>query len=61
MQRIPKQPIQSVRRPTQAYHTHREEKNKGIIVDQDGFQQVGNKKWTQKNIFMEEELKKNAF
>lgn len=27
------------------------EKNIGIIVDQDGFQQVGNKKSTQKNIF----------
>lgn len=38
-----------------------EEKNKGIIIDQDGFQQVGNKKSTQKNISKKEEVNKNAF
>ena len=43
--------VKSGRRPTYAQHTYQQEKGKNIIMDEEGFQQVKNRKSTRKNIF----------
>lgn len=57
----PREPFKGVRRPTHAYHAHGQEKNKNIVVDQEGFRQVKSKKTTRKYIFEDDKWRRDTF
>ena len=48
---VQKRPLKGRERPAYNHTTHQQEKGKNIAVDQDGFQQVKNKKNIRRNIF----------
>ena len=60
---IQKNTLRGGRRPMHAFPQHQQEKGKNIVTDEDGFQQVRNRKNTRRNIFdiVDDDMKSNAF
>jgi hypothetical protein len=60
---IQKKSLRGGRRPLQTFHQHQQEKGKNIVLDEDGFQQVRNRKNTRRNIFdlVNDEMRGSAY
>ena len=58
-----KNSLRGGRRPTHAFPQHQQEKRKNIVMDEDGFQQVRNRKNTRRNIFdiVNDDLRSSAY
>lgn len=55
--------MKSGRRPTHVQHAYQQDKGKNIVVDEEGFQTVKNRKNTRRNIFpiVNDERRSSAF
>ena len=60
---IQKNTLRGGRRPTHAFPQHQQDKGKNIVTDEDGFQQVRNRKNTRRNIFdaVDDDMRSSAY